>query len=106
LLAFLAGPLLGFGAIILAEYLDNSLRTVEEIEHELGLPVLGTIPRLVSANLRPGRQRRSRSRTKQAGAAGLVLCVFCALSPAANAALLITPDGGAHEPAPGEEAAP
>jgi len=82
LLAFLAGPLLGLGAIVLAEYMDTSLKTVEEIEHELGLPVLGAVPRLVPANLRAGR-RRLRRRAKEAGAAGALLFALFASNPAA-----------------------
>jgi hypothetical protein len=82
LLAFLAGPLLGLGAIVLAEYMDTSLKTVEEIEHELGLPVLGAVPRLVPANLRAGR-RRLRRRAKEAGAAGALLCALLVSDPAA-----------------------
>ena len=45
LFAFILGPLLGFGAVFLAEYLDNSFRNVEEIEADLGVPVVGTMPR-------------------------------------------------------------
>ena len=68
LLAFLAGPLLGLGAVVLSEYIDTSLRTVEDIEAELGLPVLGTIPRLAGTNLRVQRRRAAR-RPKRVGVA-------------------------------------
>jgi uncharacterized protein involved in exopolysaccharide biosynthesis len=68
LLALLAGPLLGLGAVVLAEYVDTSLRTVEEIEAELGLPVLGTIPRLAGTNVRAHRRRAAR-RPKRVGVA-------------------------------------
>jgi uncharacterized protein involved in exopolysaccharide biosynthesis len=67
LLALIAGPLLGLGAIVLAEYMDTSLRTVEEIEQELALPVLGAVPRLVPANLRAGRRRHGRRSAVAAG---------------------------------------
>jgi len=40
------GLVLGFGAVLLAEVLDNSLRTIEDTEHHLGLKVLGTIPKM------------------------------------------------------------
>lgn len=79
LLACIAGPLLGLGAIVLAEYLDTSLRTVEEIEHELGLPVLGTVPRLMPSSLRAGKP--SSRRAKRAGAVGSLL-IFFLLAPA------------------------
>ena len=45
MMALILGPLLGFGAVFLAEYLDSSYRSVEDIEMELGIPVVGTIPR-------------------------------------------------------------
>jgi len=41
------GLVLGLGAVLLAEVLDNSLRTIEDTEGYLGLKVLGTIPRIV-----------------------------------------------------------
>ncbi len=69
LFAFLAGPLLGLGAVVIAEYMDSSLRSVEEIEAELGLPVLGTIPRLEGANLTSGR-KPTRTRAKRVEVAG------------------------------------
>ena len=69
LLALLAGPLLGLGAVVIAEYMDSSLRSVEEIEAELGLPVLGTIPRLEGANLTSGR-KATRTRAKRVEVAG------------------------------------
>ena len=55
--ALLLGPLLGFAAVFAAEYLDSSYRTVEEIEGELGLPVLGTMPRPVEIKGSLGAKR-------------------------------------------------
>ncbi len=40
------GLVLGFGAVLLAEVMDSSLRSIEETETYLGLKVLGTIPRI------------------------------------------------------------
>jgi capsular polysaccharide biosynthesis protein len=40
------GLVLGFAAVLLAEVLDNSLRSIEDTEDYLGLKVLGTIPRI------------------------------------------------------------
>jgi len=40
------GLVLGFAAALLAEVLDNSLKTIEETEASLGLKVLGTIPKV------------------------------------------------------------
>ncbi|MFH1893211.1 MAG: Wzz/FepE/Etk N-terminal domain-containing protein [Candidatus Zixiibacteriota bacterium] len=42
------GLVLGVGAVLLAEILDNSLRSIDETESVLGLKVLGTIPRIES----------------------------------------------------------
>ncbi|KPL19456.1 MAG: hypothetical protein AMJ92_03250 [candidate division Zixibacteria bacterium SM23_81] len=41
---FLIGLVGGFGLAFALEYLDHSLRTSEDVEHYLGLPVLASIP--------------------------------------------------------------
>lgn len=41
-----AGLLVGFGVAVGAEHLDHSIRTIEELERLLSLPVLATIPHL------------------------------------------------------------
>jgi len=69
LLALCAGPLLGIGAVIIAESMDTSFKTVEEIEQELGLSVLGTIPRLFDSTLQVKR-KRTRGGIERAGVAG------------------------------------
>ena len=46
------GLFLGIGCIFLLEYLDRSLKTAEEAERVLGLPVLAVIPDVLE---RPGR---------------------------------------------------
>jgi capsular polysaccharide biosynthesis protein len=33
-----------FGVVLLSNYLDQSLKTVDEVEHKIGLPVLASIP--------------------------------------------------------------
>lgn len=38
------GVMIGFGVVFLQEYLDNTIKTPEDVEKYLGLPVLGTIP--------------------------------------------------------------
>jgi uncharacterized protein involved in exopolysaccharide biosynthesis len=40
------GLALGFGAIVTVELLDDSFKKVEDISEYLGLPVIGTIPRM------------------------------------------------------------
>lgn len=45
--AIMAGLFLGVLLAFLLEYLENTFRTPEDIEHKLGLPVLGVIPALL-----------------------------------------------------------
>jgi capsular exopolysaccharide synthesis family protein len=44
LVGLFGGAFLGVGLAFFFEYLDNRVKTPEEIEHELGLPSLGLIP--------------------------------------------------------------
>lgn len=44
LLAGVFGGILGIGVAVLIEYLDTSFRTVADVEHRLGRPVLAVIP--------------------------------------------------------------
>lgn len=43
-IAFLTGFFAATGAVILLEYMDDSIKTVEDIENCVGIEVLGTIP--------------------------------------------------------------
>lgn len=47
-LFFLAslGLVLGFGSTLFVEYIDNTVKTSDEVKRYLGIPVLGVIPRL------------------------------------------------------------
>jgi uncharacterized protein involved in exopolysaccharide biosynthesis len=45
IIAILFGGFLGVGSLIVSEFVDTSFRSVEEIQRELGLKVLGTVPR-------------------------------------------------------------
>ena len=47
LLSVVAGFALGFGLAFFLEYLDTSVKTVDDVERFLGLPVLGVIPQRV-----------------------------------------------------------
>jgi uncharacterized protein involved in exopolysaccharide biosynthesis len=51
--AFLLGPLFSIGAIVAAERMGAILRTVEQAEKEIGVKVIGTIPRIEGWS-RPG----------------------------------------------------
>lgn len=44
ILGFLVGLLLGLGAVFFLEYLDQTIKTANDVERTLGLPVLGLIP--------------------------------------------------------------
>jgi polysaccharide biosynthesis transport protein len=48
LIGLLGGSLLGIGLAFFFEYLDNRLKTPEEVETHLGLPSLGLIPSLAA----------------------------------------------------------
>jgi capsular polysaccharide biosynthesis protein len=43
-IAFLLGLMVSAGVIFLLEYLDNTIKTPDDIEKLLGIPVIGTIP--------------------------------------------------------------
>lgn len=43
-IAFILGLMISFGIIFLQEYLDNTIKTEEDVEKYLGLPVIGIIP--------------------------------------------------------------
>jgi capsular exopolysaccharide synthesis family protein len=48
ILGVVVGLVLGVGAAFFLEYLDTSVKTMEEVEQTLGLPVLAVIPRNMS----------------------------------------------------------
>jgi hypothetical protein len=52
-IAFLMGPLVGIGLVFAIERLGGVIRTVEQVEQEIGSPVVGTLPR-VEEWARPG----------------------------------------------------
>jgi capsular polysaccharide biosynthesis protein len=43
-IAFFMGVMVSVGIVFLIEYLDNTVKTQEEVEKLLGVPVIGTIP--------------------------------------------------------------
>jgi succinoglycan biosynthesis transport protein ExoP len=49
----LGGAFLGIALAFLFEYMDNRVKTPDEIEHELGLPSLGLIPKTASPMANP-----------------------------------------------------
>lgn len=56
LLAFVLGGMIGVGTVLVVERHDESVRTADEIESLLGLPVLGAVPRV--EELERSRRRR------------------------------------------------
>ncbi len=48
ILALIFGMACGIGAILITEYMDDSFRTIEEVQRFMKLPVLGTIPKTVT----------------------------------------------------------
>lgn len=40
------GIMIGVGVVFLQEYLDNTIKTPEDVEEYLGIPVIGTIPNI------------------------------------------------------------
>ena len=53
-LGAIAGLLLGVGLAFFIEYLDTSVKTIDDVEQALGAPVLGVIPQNVSNLLKEG----------------------------------------------------
>ena len=47
-IAAMFGMICGLGSILVTEYMDDSFRSVDEVERIMKLPVLGTIPKTVS----------------------------------------------------------
>lgn len=51
-IALVLGVMLGVGIAFLLEYLDTSIRTVEDVEDKLGTPVIGSISRMEIEDVR------------------------------------------------------
>ena len=43
-IAFLLGLMVSVGLVFLLEYLDNTYKNKDQLEKDLGIPVLGAIP--------------------------------------------------------------
>ncbi len=55
-LGAIAGLLLGVSLAFFIEYLDTSVKTIDDVEQALGCPVLGVIPQNVSSMLEAGEE--------------------------------------------------
>ncbi len=60
MVAVYLGCMLGFGIIIGLETIDASIKNVEDAVNYLGVPVLGTIPRIVSRSEEQKERRTKR----------------------------------------------
>jgi capsular exopolysaccharide synthesis family protein len=67
LLAFVIGGVVGIGTALVVEHHDQSVKNIEEVEHMLGLPVLGQVPRVEELH-RPGRGARAPGASAAPGA--------------------------------------
>lgn len=54
-IAIVLGGMVGVGVAFLLEYLDNTIKTEDDIEEKLGLPVLGTITTITEEDVRTNR---------------------------------------------------
>ena len=57
LLAVIFGGACGLGAIIVTEYIDDSFRSIDEVERSLKIPVLGTVPKMAAGFAWERKQR-------------------------------------------------
>jgi capsular exopolysaccharide synthesis family protein len=67
ILAFLIGAIVGVGTVLLAEHNDQSMKTAEDVEKLLKLPVLGAVPRVPELE-RPRTRGRSTAAAATPGA--------------------------------------
>ncbi len=56
-LALILGALVGVGTVLVVEHNDQSMKNADEVESILGLPVLGTVPRVEELQRRTRRSR-------------------------------------------------
>ncbi|MBI5442460.1 MAG: hypothetical protein HY900_14750 [Deltaproteobacteria bacterium] len=57
-IALICGPLIGFGLALLVDYVDGSMKTREDIQRALGLPVFATFRRIAWWHPRSNRGHR------------------------------------------------
>ncbi len=78
MLGLMLGILLGTGAVFLAEALDNTIKTTDDVVQHLGLPALGVIPTLGADGADQSRHLLRRDRTRD-GAESPILATNGAL---------------------------
>jgi capsular polysaccharide biosynthesis protein len=66
-IALVVGLMIGVGLAFLMEYLDNTIKTEQDIEQTLGLPVLGAIPTIQETVPEASRSSKTRTRGERVG---------------------------------------
>ena len=66
-IAFALGLVLGLGLIFLLHFMDNSVKTQEDVEHLVGLPYLGLLPSILSDKKKGRRKKGAPPETAPAG---------------------------------------
>ncbi|GAA0486621.1 Wzz/FepE/Etk N-terminal domain-containing protein [Salinibacillus aidingensis] len=56
-IALVLGAMIGVGLAFLLEYLDNTIKTEEDVERTLELPVLGVVAQISDSDIRPAGKR-------------------------------------------------
>lgn len=63
-IAIVLGGMVGVGLAFLLEYMDNTIRTEEDVEKKLGLPVFGSISHIDADDVRPDQYQFGTSNTQ------------------------------------------
>ncbi|MEN1968852.1 Wzz/FepE/Etk N-terminal domain-containing protein [Lentibacillus sp. N15] len=64
-IAVVLGAMVGVGLAFLLEYLDNTIKTEDDIERKLGVPILGVISHIDDKEIRTGHFQPTVERTKR-----------------------------------------
>ncbi|WP_181346884.1 YveK family protein [Thalassobacillus sp. CUG 92003] len=57
-IALVVGLMVGVGLAFLLEYLDNTIKEEEDVEKQLGLPVMGIVTHMVDEDIKSGQQHQ------------------------------------------------
>ncbi|WP_404455419.1 capsular biosynthesis protein [Virgibacillus necropolis] len=69
-IAIVLGAMVGVGLAFLLEYLDNTITTEDDVEKQLGLPVLGVITHINDSDVRGEHMAIQSKQTKRGGYSG------------------------------------
>lgn len=65
-IAGVLGLMVSVGLAFVLEHLDNTVKTAEDVQRQLGLPVLGSIPKITGEARRQGQSSRARANPAEA----------------------------------------